>query len=159
MGRSTSVPRHVKTEGNKIATGTPAAHISGHDGIGRHARFRFSCSDALGFESPCPHQTNIIRTYFQSVMGSDDCFSLTAMKPPASETRRRASREALEEETGPINAKRTGAAVFTVRPPFWPAPGTGSIHLPVVILRNLAGGVGFQQLPQVVVRESFHRTW
>ena len=30
-------------------------NICGHDGIGRHARFRFSCSDALGFESPCPH--------------------------------------------------------------------------------------------------------
>ena len=30
--------------------------ICGHDGIGRHARFRFSCSDALGFESPCPYQ-------------------------------------------------------------------------------------------------------
>src|SRR5699024_9044785 len=40
----------------KIAAGTPATHICGHDGIGRHARFRFSCSDALGFESPCPHQ-------------------------------------------------------------------------------------------------------
>ena len=50
-----SVPRRVKTEGNKIATGSPAAHIRGHDGIGRHARFRFSCSNALGFESPCPH--------------------------------------------------------------------------------------------------------
>ena len=25
---------------NKIATGDPAAHICGHDGIGRHARFR-----------------------------------------------------------------------------------------------------------------------
>ena len=30
-------------------------NICGHDGIGRHARFRFSCSNALGFESPCPH--------------------------------------------------------------------------------------------------------
>ena len=38
--RSASVPRRVKTEGNKIATGDPAAHICGHDGIGRHARFR-----------------------------------------------------------------------------------------------------------------------
>ena len=37
---STSVPRRVKTEGNKIATGSSAAHICGHDGIGRHARFR-----------------------------------------------------------------------------------------------------------------------
>ena len=53
--RSASVPRRVKTEDNKIAAGSPAAHICGHDGIGRHARFRFSCSDALGFESPCPH--------------------------------------------------------------------------------------------------------
>ena len=38
--RSASVPRRVKTEGNKIATGSPAAHIRGHDGIGRHTRFR-----------------------------------------------------------------------------------------------------------------------
>ena len=30
--------------------------VCGYDEIGRHARFRFSCSDALGFESPCPHQ-------------------------------------------------------------------------------------------------------
>lgn len=30
--------------------------ICGHDGIGRHARFRFSWSNPLGFESPCPHQ-------------------------------------------------------------------------------------------------------
>ena len=29
-----------KSEDNKIATGSPAAHIRGHDGIGRHARFR-----------------------------------------------------------------------------------------------------------------------
>ena len=29
-----------KSENSKIATGIPAAHICGHDGIGRHARFR-----------------------------------------------------------------------------------------------------------------------
>ena len=39
-----------------IGTGPPGPSMRGHDGIGRHARFRFSCSDALGFESPCPHQ-------------------------------------------------------------------------------------------------------
>ena len=33
-------PRRVKTEDNKIATGSSAAYICGHDGIGRHARFR-----------------------------------------------------------------------------------------------------------------------
>ena len=38
---SASVPRRVKTEGNKIATGCPAAHICACDGIGRHARFRY----------------------------------------------------------------------------------------------------------------------
>ena len=38
--RSASVPRRVKTEGNKIATGSSAAHICGRGGIGRHARFR-----------------------------------------------------------------------------------------------------------------------
>ena len=54
--RSASVSRRVKTEGNKIATGSPAAHIRGHDGIGRHARFRFLCQPACGFESHYPHQ-------------------------------------------------------------------------------------------------------
>ena len=39
----------------KTAADRPAAHICGHDGIGRHASFRFSCFTALGFESPCPH--------------------------------------------------------------------------------------------------------
>ena len=29
--------------------------VCGYDEIGRHARFRFSCSDALGFESPYPY--------------------------------------------------------------------------------------------------------
>ena len=38
--RSASVPRRVKTEGNKIATGSSAAHICGRGGIGRYARFR-----------------------------------------------------------------------------------------------------------------------
>ena len=30
--------------------------VCGYDEIGRHARFRFSCSNALGFESPYPYQ-------------------------------------------------------------------------------------------------------
>jgi len=38
---SASVPHRVKIEENKTATGNPAAHICGHDGIGRHARFRY----------------------------------------------------------------------------------------------------------------------
>ena len=29
--------------------------IRGYDGIGRHARFRFSYGNVLGFESPYPH--------------------------------------------------------------------------------------------------------
>ena len=33
-----------------------AAVIRACDGIGRHARFRFSCSDACGFESLQAHQ-------------------------------------------------------------------------------------------------------
>ena len=41
---------------------------------------------ACGFESLQAHQTNMIRTYFQSVMGSDYCFSLTATKAPTSAT-------------------------------------------------------------------------
>ena len=32
-----------------------AAHICACDGIGRHARFRFSCRDACGFESLQAH--------------------------------------------------------------------------------------------------------
>lgn len=39
--RSVSAPRRVKTEGNKIAAGSPAAHICGYGGIGRRAGFRF----------------------------------------------------------------------------------------------------------------------
>ena len=38
--RSASVPRRVKTEGNKIATGSSAAHICGRGGIGRLDGFR-----------------------------------------------------------------------------------------------------------------------
>ena len=39
--------------------------ISGYDGIGRHARFRFSCREALGFKSPYPH--HVRRTQLRSV--------------------------------------------------------------------------------------------
>ena len=53
---------HCEEQRTKTAASGLAAHICGHDGIGRHARFRFSCFPALGFESPCPHQTKIIRT-------------------------------------------------------------------------------------------------
>ena len=42
--RSASVPRRVKTEGNKIATGGPAAYICARGGIGRHDGFRFHCA-------------------------------------------------------------------------------------------------------------------
>ena len=74
--------------------------ISGHDGIGRHARFRFSYSDVLGFESPCPHQTNIIRTRSSLwETGSDYLFSLGGSRKPISETAlssvRNPSREGL----------------------------------------------------------------
>ena len=41
---------------------------------------------SCGFKSHRRHQTNIIRTYFQSVMGSDYLFSLTVTKPPTSAT-------------------------------------------------------------------------
>lgn len=46
-------------------------HPCGYDGIGRHARFRFSCSNALGFEPPCPHHVgasyiSLAPTYFIS---------------------------------------------------------------------------------------------
>ena len=37
-----------------------------------------------GFKSRHSHQINIIRTYFQSAMGSDLLFSLTATRPPIS---------------------------------------------------------------------------
>lgn len=54
--RSASVPRLAKTEGNKIATGSPAAHICGYGGIGRLGGFRFLCREACGFESHYPYQ-------------------------------------------------------------------------------------------------------
>lgn len=54
--RSASVPRLAKTEGNKIATGSPAAHICGYGGIGRLGGFRFLCQLACGFESHYPYQ-------------------------------------------------------------------------------------------------------
>ena len=75
-----------------------------------------------GFKSRHSHQTNIIRTCFQSAMGSDLLFSLTATRPPISATGWSAnpppSREAQGRRSRPHNAKRAGAAVFTVRPPF-----------------------------------------
>ena len=37
---SASAPHRVKTEGNKIATGSSVAHICGYGGIGRRAGFR-----------------------------------------------------------------------------------------------------------------------
>ena len=81
---SASVPRRVKTEGNKIATGCPAAHICACDGIGRHARFRFSCSNACGFESLQAHQINIIRICFRWEMSSDYLFSPIDTRSPNS---------------------------------------------------------------------------
>ena len=54
--RSASVPRRVKTEGNKIATDFPAAHICGYGGNGRLGGFRFLCREACGFESHYPYQ-------------------------------------------------------------------------------------------------------
>ena len=53
--RSASVPRRVKTEGNKIATDFPAAHICGYGGNGRLGGFRFLCREACGFESHYPY--------------------------------------------------------------------------------------------------------
>ena len=53
LGRS---PR-VKIESTAARAGASRpdrADFRGHDGIGRHARFRFSWSDPSGFESPCP---------------------------------------------------------------------------------------------------------
>ena len=44
-------------------------HICGHDGIGRHAGFRFLCSDALGFKSPCPHHNWTGNWYNVSITG------------------------------------------------------------------------------------------
>ena len=54
--RSVSAPRRVKTEGNKIAAGSPAAHICGYGGIGRRAGFRFLCRKACGFDPHYPHK-------------------------------------------------------------------------------------------------------
>ena len=45
---------------------------SGYDGIGRHARFRFLCREACGFESHYPH--DVICRYGYSVIYCRDCF-------------------------------------------------------------------------------------
>lgn len=45
-----------------------------------------SNAKACRFKSCHPHQTNIIRTYFQSVIGSDYLFSLNDTKAPTSAT-------------------------------------------------------------------------
>lgn len=52
--RSASVPRRVKTEGNKIATGSPAAHICGRGGIGRLDGFRFRYLSGVRVRVPPP---------------------------------------------------------------------------------------------------------
>ena len=57
------------------------------DGIGRHARFRFSCSNACGFESLQAHQTQIIRTKSSLwEMGSDYLFTSRGLRIPISKT-------------------------------------------------------------------------
>ena len=57
------------------------------DGIGRHARFRFSCRETCGFESLQAHQTQIIRTKSSLwEMGSDYLFILRGLRIPISET-------------------------------------------------------------------------
>lgn len=65
-------------------------------------------------------QTNIIRTYFQSVIGSDHLFSLTNTKRlllQRSETPAHLKTErATEEKTHLIKAKKVGTAVCMVRP-------------------------------------------
>ena len=85
--------------------------------IGRRARLRIWCRKAYRFESCQAHQTNIIRTYFQSVMGSDLLFSLTAMKPPISATAWSASplpsQEAHGKRRNPYKRKkRRGVTIF-----------------------------------------------
>ena len=54
---SASVPRRVKTEDNKIATGLPAAHICGRGGIGRldGFRFRYLSGVRVRVPPPAPH--------------------------------------------------------------------------------------------------------
>ena len=95
-----------------------------------------------GFKSHHRHQTNIIRTYFQSVMGSDYLFSLTATKPPTSATGCGAgpplSREAHEKRKQPHKRKKGGRsrlhgapALFVTssfRPPASPFPSASSIR-------------------------------
>lgn len=47
-------PRRVKTEGDKIATGSPAAHICGRGGIGRLDGFRFRYLSGVRVRVPPP---------------------------------------------------------------------------------------------------------
>ena len=49
--------------------------VCGYDEIGRHARFRFSCSDALGFESPYPYQKGGHPAALRFSPGKETCHS------------------------------------------------------------------------------------
>ena len=73
-------------------------------------------------KSRLAHQTHIIRTHFQSVKGSDYCFSLTATKAPISATGCGAGQPPNREVPGrrkqPHKRKKGGRSRVTVRPPF-----------------------------------------
>ena len=75
-----------------------------------------------GFFHRYQHQTHIIRTHFQSVKGSDYCFSLTATKAPISATGCGAGQPPNREVPGrrkqPHKRKKGGRSRVTVRPPF-----------------------------------------
>ena len=70
-------PCRVKIEAVKRS----AVYIRGHDEIGRHARFRFSCSNALGFESPCPHQLRNSQRRSVSRLWAENCAMLGISSP------------------------------------------------------------------------------
>ena len=113
---------------------------------------------ACGFESLQAHQTNMIRTCFQSVMGSDYCFSLTATKAPTSATGGGASpppsREARGRRKQPHKRKKGGrsrlhgAPALFVIPSVWPSasppPSASSIRL------NLSFSMGLNFLAIVL---------
>ena len=67
--------------------------IRGHDGTGRHAGFRFLCSDALGFKSPCPHQEN--RLFLKLLLSKTACFGITNSNSPGQQVPIRGQREYL----------------------------------------------------------------
>ena len=105
------------------------------DGIGRHARFRFSCSDACGFESLQAHHKkghDVSRVLFCGLRGPRPAppfgiSMLGAAKPPL--------RQGFRLRRKRLTAQ--SAAPPAVGPPKRPHDRTGPGHLPGALVRYL----------------------